>query len=37
MARLVEQQSMNHQQMVETLSRPKQIIRGADGKAQGVV
>ena len=37
MARLVEQQTMNHQQTIETLSRPKQIIRSADGKAQGVV
>jgi hypothetical protein len=37
MARLVEQQTMNHQQTIETLNRPKQIIRSADGKAQGVV
>ena len=37
MARLVEQQTVNHQQTIETLSRPKQIIRSADGKAQGVV
>jgi hypothetical protein len=37
MARLVEQQTLNHQQTIETLNRPKQIIRSADGKAQGVV
>jgi len=37
MAKLVEQQTQNHQQMVETLNRPKQIVRGPDGKAQGVV
>jgi hypothetical protein len=37
MARLVEQQTINHQQTIETLNRPKQIIRSADGKAQGVV
>ena len=37
MAKLVEQQTVNHQQMVETLNRPKQIVRGPDGKAQGVV
>ena len=37
MAKLVEQQTLNHQQTIETLSRPKQIVRGPDGKAQGVV
>jgi hypothetical protein len=37
MAQLVANQAASHNQMMETLSKPKQIIRGKDGRAIGVV
>ena len=33
---LHEQQQANHAQMIDTLARPKTIIRGPDGKIVGV-
>ena len=36
MARLVEQQTNNHQQMMQTISRPKKIVRDQNGRALGV-
>jgi hypothetical protein len=36
MERLVAQQTASHQQMMETLTRPKQVIRGKDGRVVGV-
>jgi hypothetical protein len=36
MARLVDNQAQSHQQMMETLSRPKTIVRDANGRALGV-
>lgn len=36
MERLVAQQTASHQQMMETLQRPKQVIRGKDGRVVGV-
>lgn len=36
MAQLVENQAQSHQQMMETLTRPKTIVRDANGRALGV-
>jgi len=37
MALLVAQQSENQRQVIETINRPKQVVRDASGKVQGVV
>jgi hypothetical protein len=36
MALLAQQQNQSHKQIIESISRPKQVIRDASGKVQGV-